>query len=142
MNLIRTIQAREIPAWVAMLFRPGPHVGPWVPLYPYMFPFPHRLAQHVAGGFLYVVYRQQAIGYGTIARVTAQRTAMLVGTVRQAVRPGDAVEVSGVLVHMPSTLQSVRVRGFMGARYTTQDLHTLRPALFRTALENAGIVVY
>jgi len=100
------------------------------------------LTQHVAGGFFYVVYRQQVIGYGTIARVVAQRTTMLVGTVRQAVRPGDAVEVGGVLVHMSSMLKSVRVRGFMGARYTTQDLHTLQPAFFRKALKNAGVVVY
>lgn len=142
MNLIRTIQARESPAWVAMLFRRGPHAGPWVPLYPYTFPFPYRLNQPVAGGLLYVVYRQQVIGYGTIARLVARRTTMPVGTVRQPVRPGDSVEVGGLLVHMPSTLQSVRVRGFMGARYTAQDLHTLHPTRFRTAVESAGVIVF
>jgi hypothetical protein len=60
----------------------------------------------------------------------------------QPVKPGDTVVIRGIYAHMPTLLQQVEVRGFMGPRYTNQGLHTLSPSALRKALVCAGITVY
>lgn len=142
MNLIRTIQAGEQQSWVNLLFVPGPHKGSWVPLYPFRLPFPCRLRQGLVNGYVYLLYQRRLVGYGIIEKVVPRQSAMLVGTNKQSVRSGDTVVIDGVYKRMPTALQQVEARGFMGPRYTNLDLHTLTPNAVRAALTAANVLVY
>jgi hypothetical protein len=142
MNLIRTIQRTEEPAWISDLFTPGSYSGSVTPLHPEQLPFPCCLKQNVAGGFAYIVYKRAVIAYGMIDRVTYRSSIMPVGSQAQPVNPGDTVVIQGTFAPMPGPLRQVPVRGFTGPRYTDQDLHQLTPSTLRTALTAAGIKVY
>lgn len=141
MNLIRTIQAEEDPAWVALFFVPGPHRGNPAPTYPFQVPLPFHL-KHDQIKFLYFIYRRAIVGYGLVKYVALRSTAMPVGTQLRPVRPGHTVVIDGPYQHMPSSALSVEVRGFTGVRYTGRDLHTLTPNSLRTELSASGVAVY
>jgi hypothetical protein len=138
MNLIRTIQRTEQKSWINTLFTPGPHSGKVYPLSPRQLPFPCRLRQNVTGGTVYLLYQRRIIAYGTIDQVVYRPSVMPVGSQLQPVKPGDTVIVRGVFAHMPAALQQVEARGFMGPRYTAQDLHTLGPKALRRELQTGN----
>lgn len=142
MNLLRTIQRTEQQDWIDTLFTAGPYPGKVAPLYPRQLPFPFRLRQNVAGGTVYLVYKGTIIAYGAIAQVTYMSSTRPVGSQLQPVKPGDNVILRGAYSPMPTILAQVQMRGFMGPRYTHQDLHTLSAGALRKALDSAGVIVY
>jgi hypothetical protein len=128
MNLLRTIQKDEKQWWVDLFFQKGPHEGDWVPIYPMEIPFPFKLKKDVKGGFQYIVYKSQVIGYGRISKVTTHDGSS-VGTHGGLVHSGDEVILAEPLKRMPFPLGC---RGFTGVRYTPQNLHELdRPSAER-----------
>jgi hypothetical protein len=126
MNMLRTIRKGEEQSWVDRFFQAGPHEGEDDPEYPPTFPFPFKLKKRVQGGYLYIVYRNRVIGYGSIAEVSPRRDVTDVGrTDGRPVNPGDGAILAGPLRKMPFPL---RCRGFTGVRYTRQNLHSLNSA--------------
>jgi hypothetical protein len=99
----------------------GPHAGDHLPDYPPQFPFPFQIKQPLHEGSLYLVYQGTVHAYGRIARV-AWHTGSHVGTFAQRVSPGDAIVLAGPTVPFPYALPC---RGFVGIRYTLQNLHEL-----------------
>lgn len=124
MNILRTIRKGEEQSWVDRFFQVGPHKGSVDPRYPPAFPFPFELKRSVQDGYLYIVYRNRVIGYGSIAEVSPRRDVTDVGrTDGRPVNPGVRVILAGPLKKLPFFLEC---RGFTGIRYTPQNLHNLR----------------
>lgn len=122
MNILRTMQKDEdYHSWVKLLFREGPYDGNNVPAYPLQFPFPVRIQSPVTGGYLYLVYRGQIIGYGRIEQEQFHQ-GTIVGTEGQIVMSGSEVTIDGPLQKMPFT---VPCKGFQGFRYTDKNLHEI-----------------
>jgi hypothetical protein len=121
MNIMRIVPARESREWVARMFQEGPHPEPNAPDYPLTFPLPAFLGQSVEGGFLYVVYDGEVIGYGKIAEVV-EHSGDPVGGEDNHVPPGNKLVIDGPLKRMPFFLSC---RGFRRFRYVSENLHTL-----------------
>jgi hypothetical protein len=130
MNALRTIQKEEDAWWVDLLLREGPHQGNDVPDYPPWFPFPFRIQRPLEAGYLYVVYRSKVHAYGRIATVLPHRGSE-VGTDEQPVSPGDKIVLDGPMARFPFALPC---RGFVGIRYTVENLHDLSPDLARQVI--------
>jgi hypothetical protein len=120
-NILRTIQKDEDEGWVELFFKEGQHDGDNVPGYPPGFPFPGKPKRCKEGEYLYLVYKNNVIGYGEIAKVT-RHDGIGVGTEEQMVSKGGLVEMDGALKPMPFLLPC---KGFQGIRYTAHDLHKL-----------------
>lgn len=119
MNALRTIPRDEKPEWVELMFQIGPHSVANAPDYPLTFPLPFHLNQNVEGGFLYVVYRSQIIGYGKIGRVEPHGGSTVGGN-DDPVGPGHNIILDGPLMRMPAPQAH---KGFQGVRYTIARLH-------------------
>ncbi len=137
MNLLRTIQQEEDPAWIDFLFKEGPHVGHDVPQYPPSFPLSFELHQDVKGEYLYVVYRAKIIGYGPIREVFRRHAETEVGSDGQIVEAGDLVVVDGALQRMPFSLPC---QGFPNVRYTAATLHELSPAAALAEIQKLNLM--
>jgi len=119
MNALRTLQKEEKPWWVNKLLKRGPHKGKGDPYYPPCFPFPFRIRKPLTGGYFYLVYRGEIFAYGSIANVS-QSGCVEVGTENQTVLPGSEIVLQGPMKRIPFSLLC---KGFMGIRYTIENLH-------------------
>ena len=118
MNVIRTIQKTATIQWVDLLFDPdsGPAPEGFVP---FEYPFPVTFRQNLVGGYLYVRYRGEVIGYGKIAAVVPH-SGDTVGAENIVVEAGDKVVLEAPLSRMPFVLPSPeRFRW----KYVEADLH-------------------
>lgn len=104
MNVIRTIPKYATPQWVNLLFDPksGPAPAGFAPL---EYPFPVTFRQDLVGGYLYVRYRGEVIGYGKIAAVVPHG-GDTVGAENIVVEAGDKVILEAPLLRMPVVLPS------------------------------------
>ena len=134
MNVIRTVPQRETQRWVDLLFQPGPRKGPKDPN-PLTYPMSAHLSQEVAGGFLYVVYQGQVIGYASIVQVKAH-DGDTVGEEAEPVAAGDTVTIDTALVRMPFP---VSCRGFRRYRYISVNLHEVSRDAAEAALAELGL---
>jgi len=135
MNIIRTVPQRETQRWVDLLFQPGPQKGPKDPN-PLTYPMRGHLSQDVTGGFLYVVYQKQVIGYASIVRVEAHDRDT-VGEEAEPVGAGDTVTIDTALVPMPFSLAC---RGFRRYRYISTNLHEVSQEAAEAALPEIGLL--
>lgn len=129
MNILRTIPQTETQRWVDLLFQPGPPKSEKDPE-PLTYPVSRTLSQDVTGGFLYVTYQGQIIGYGKIASVKPH-LGDTVGEDDQPVSAGDMILLESPLVKMPFPLDCP---GFRGYRYVKANLHELSQQEAQAAL--------
>ena len=122
MNVIRTIPQDETQEWVNLLFDPNSGQNPpgFTPL---DYPFPVTFRRDLVGGFLYVRYRGEVIGYGKIAEVRSH-SGETVGEENTSVPPGDSVILAAPLSRMPFVL--AQPGGFRW-KYVEEDLHQKAP---------------
>ena len=95
-----------------------------------------RLAQDVTGGFLYVVYQGQVVGYASIVQVKAHDRDT-VGEEAEPVAAGDTVLIDTALVRMPFPLAC---RGFRRYRYISANLHEINQNVAEAALAEIGLL--
>lgn len=124
MNILRTIQKQDRQWWIDLLFKKGPHKADWAPLYPPQIPLPFEQRPPVEGGYLYLVFKSEIIGFGHISEVK-NRQGMSIGSHRQHMTPGSTVIIEGPFQRMPPVFHTIRSKGFQGVRYTDKRLHTL-----------------
>jgi len=99
LNLIRTIPQYETRKWLDLLFQPKtPETAKDCD--PLTYPFPVQFREDVSGGYLYVRYRGDIIGYAKIADVQ-HHTGDAVGAERNPVGSGDRVLLEAPLSPMP-----------------------------------------
>ncbi len=135
MNIIRTVPQRETHRWVDLLFQPGSRKGPKDPN-PLTYPMSGHLSQDVTGGFLYVVYQGQVIGYASIVQVEAHDKDT-VGEEAEPVAAGDTLIIDTALVRMPFPLAC---RGFRRYRYISTSLHEVGQDAAEAALAERGML--
>ncbi len=118
MNVIRTIQKSATQEWVNLLFDPesGPAPAGFEPL---SYPFPRKFRRDIRGGFLYVRYKAEIIGYGKIASIQSH-DGDTVGEENIAVGAGDKIILEAPLSHMPFTLL---YPGLFRWKYVEANLH-------------------
>ncbi len=138
MNILTMMQHEEDPVYLSLFFtavRPQGRV-PSLPTYPPTFFFPSGLSQTVAGGYLYLVYRNGVVGYGRIAKVTQHYDGHVDHNTEREDHLADAAVLEGPLSVMPF---SVWCRGFKGARYLRQALHQLDAATAQQVINGLGL---
>ena len=118
MNLIRTIPQYATEEWISLLFEPKSECGPR-DFNPLTYPFPVEFRKDVLGGFLYVRYKSEIIGYGRIASIE-HHSGDTVGVEGIAVRAGDMVILEAPLLPMHSPLP---YPGLFRWKYVEADLH-------------------
>jgi len=118
MNLIRTIPQYATQEWIGLLFEPKSDRAP-KDSEPLTYPFPVEFRQNVLGGFLYVRYKGEIIGYGKIADVH-HHSGDTVGEENTAVSAGDMVILEAPLLPMPAPTP---YPGLFRWKYIAVDLH-------------------
>ena len=102
MNVIRTIPKCATLQWVDLLFDPESSPAP-EDFRPLDYPFPVTFRRNLAGGFLYVRYRGEIIGYGKIAEVRPH-FGDTVGAENTVVEAGDNIVLEAPILRMPFVL--------------------------------------
>lgn len=140
MNIITSIPMREDRRWVAALFsssREGWPIEGRTPAHPPVFPFSRRVAKIVEGKTLYLVYRNNVVGYAKIQTHEEIRQGKdSVGLRPEDVGPGDHLILRSALKPMPTLIPCV---GFRNFRYLSENLHALEPKVARKVLKNLGL---
>jgi len=90
---------------------------------PYDYPFPVTFRRDLVGGFLYVRYRGEIIGYGKIVAVRSH-SGDTVGEEGTTVPAGDNVILAAPLTRMPFVLSCP---GGFRWKYVEENLHQKAP---------------
>ncbi len=118
MNLIRTIPQYAKQEWINLLFEPKSARAP-KDFEPLTYPFPVEFRKDVLGGFLYVRYKGEIIGYGKIADVY-HHAGDTVGEENIVVSAGDMVILEAPLLPMPAPMP---YPGLFRWKYIETNLH-------------------
>jgi hypothetical protein len=118
MNVIRTIPKYATEEWIKLLFDPnsGPAPEGFEPL---SYPFSTKFRRDIGGGFLYIRYKDEIIGYGSIADVQSHDGDM-VGEENIPIGTGHKIILEAPLTHVPFVLS---YPGSFRWKYIEANLH-------------------